>query len=165
MKKILFVVSLSLFAATVNAQTTADFTNFFRKFQKIMNKKDSVMKYIDFPYAYDCNYFSEPGQITKAQFQKDGPSLFINGNAFIANTFTVSNYPDLKRLKLKAHKSGDYISSFLEAEFLKRYGTLDGVFVVAEIDTESFGEGYKAYFKKINNSFMFIGFEGQEVGD
>jgi hypothetical protein len=128
-----------------------------------MISKDTMLVKISFPYSYSCNYLDD-GEITKEQFSKDGTEIFINGNAFIRNTFSTEEYPTIKSLSIELYEGG-YLNDYLKNQFLKKYKNLNEIWVIAEIGNEDSAIGYKAYFKKINETFLFIGFEGQEQGD
>ena len=161
MKKILLAGFLFFTSvSTVNAQT---FSQFWLDFQNHMTSKEYMLNRISFPYSYSCNYLGN-GEISKEKFSKEGVDIFVNGNAFIRGTFSKQNYPNIKSLSIGHFKDG-YINNFLKTQFLKKYGDLNDIYYISEIGNEVKSIGYKAYFKKINGSFLFIGFEGQEQGD
>jgi hypothetical protein len=161
MKKIIFISFILIVSISKsNAQT---FTQFWINFQKNINSKDSMLVRVSFPYSYSCNYLGD-GEITKEQFSKDGTEIIVNGNAFISNTFSVITYPSIESLSIKLYKDG-YLNDYLKTQFLKKYGNLNEIYFIAEKGNEDSAIGYKAYFKKIKETFLFIGFEGEEQGD
>lgn len=161
MKKILLASFLLFnYVSSIKAQT---FNQFWINFQENINTKDSMLNRISFPYSYSCNYLGD-GEIAKEQFYKEGTGIFINGNAFISNTFSKGNYPTIKSLSISLYKD-NYLNDYLKTQFFKKYGNLNEIYFVSEIGNENEAIGYKAYFKKIKDTFLFIGFEGQEQGD
>lgn len=161
MKKIILSSFLLLISfCKINAQT---FNQFWLNFQKNINYKDSMLFRISFPYYYSCNYLDD-GEISKEQFSKEGTKIFVNGNAFISNTFNRKNYPTIKSLSIRLYRD-NYLNEYLKNQFLKKYGDLNEIYFISEIGNENEAIGYKAYFKKIKGTYFFIGFEGQEQGD
>ena len=158
MKK-LFLVFNILFTCICSTQAQT-FNEFWLRFQKEMNNKEAMLRQIDYPYSYSSNYLSD-GEITKEQFSKEGPEIFVNGNAFIKTTFNKSSYPTIS---IKKYNNG-YLNEYLKIQFLRKFSNLNDIYVISEKGNENDGIGYKAYFKKTNTSFAFIGFEGQEQGD
>jgi hypothetical protein len=156
MKTILlyFVLSIAMF---FNASYAQEFNTFWVSFNKQIQNKEYLLKKIDFPYAYSCNYLSD-GEISKAMFQEMGTKVIMNGNAFISNCFFGVQVSKMK------YKNG-YINEFLKEFFIKKFSNLDNLYVISEIGKEEESAGYKAYFQKSGAEFYFIGFEGQEEGD
>lgn len=143
----------------LNSVAIQTFDGFWVIFQKNMGVKDYSLKNISFPYSYSCNYLGQ-GEISRQQFEKEGTEIFVNGNAYISNTFYEGN------LILSVGKyNGGYINDYLKEQFLSKYGNLSDIYFVAEEGNENDSIGYKAYFLKIDNEFKFIGFEGIEKGD
>ena len=161
MKKIFLVFSV-FFMVMISTQAQT-FQKFWLGFQKEMNNKEAMLNQIYFPYSYSCNYLGD-GEISNEQFSKDGPEIFINSNAFIKNSFSKIIYPTIQSLSIEIYNNG-YLNEYLKNQFLKKFSTLNDIYVISEKGNENDGIGYKAYFKKINTSFVFIGFEGQEQGD
>lgn len=167
MKKIFLILFTTICCSTSFAQTKSAnspaFNQFWEIFQKNLKVKTYLLSNINFPYFYNCNYFAEPGQITREQFQEQGPEIFMNGNAFISNNFSLQYNPP-GSLSTKVY-SNQYMDEYLKDSFQKAFGNLSGIYVVSEKGKEGEPIGYKAYFKLIDGSFKFIGFEGQEEGD
>lgn len=146
----------------INA-ASEEFVNFWQTFQSKMNNKDSILPHIAFPYAVSCSYL-DAVDVTKSQFEKDGPTLFVNGNAFISGTFSPEFYPKLKGLCIIPYIKNGYIDNTLQSNFESRFGDLNDIFIVSEFGNQDEQIGTKAYFKKINGKFQFIGFESVETG-
>jgi hypothetical protein len=161
MKKALLILNM-IFACICITQAQA-FNEFWLRFQKDMNNTEALIKQIDFPYYYSCNYLGD-GEITKQQFSKDGPIIFVNGNAFISRLFNEGNYPTIESLSIFKFNNG-YLNEYLKTAFLNKFGNLNDIYVISEKGNENEAIGYKAYFRKNNTSFAFIGFEGYEQGD
>jgi hypothetical protein len=153
MKTILiyFVLSITLFSNSILAQ---EFNTFWASFNKQIKNKDYLIKKIDFPYAYSCNYLSD-GEISKAMFQEMGTEVIMNGNAFISNCFFTLQISKTK------YKNG-YINDYLKDFFIKKFSNLDNLYVISEKGKEEVSSGYKAYFQKSGTEFYFVGFEGQQ---
>ena len=143
-----------------NAQS---FEEFWLTFQKKMVSKTAILPHISFPYTYSCNYLSD-GQVSREEFLEHGIEIFINGNAFISNCFSEINYPSIEDISIQILEDG-YINEYLKTQFLEQYGNLNDIYYLSEIGNENDAIGYKAYFKRIEENFYFIGFEGQEQGD
>ena len=105
MKTILlyFVLSIAMF---FNASYAQEFNTFWVSFNKQIQNKEYLLKKIEFPYAYSCNYLSD-GEISKAMFQEMGTKVIMNGNAFISNCFFGVQVSKMK------YKNG-YINEFLK---------------------------------------------------
>jgi len=164
MKKIfalLFIIICSNASfAQVKSTGSQSFSLFWSTFKKNLKVKTYLLSNISFPYFYSCNYFAEPGQITKKEFEEQGIQIFVNGNAFIS--YSLDQPPEY--LSIKTY-SNQYMDEYLKNNFLKAYGNLSDVYVISEKGNENDPIGYKAYFKLINGAFKFIGFDGQEQGD
>lgn len=139
------------------------FMDFWETFQSKMSITDSVIKLIDFPYAVNCN-FLDVSNISLYEFKENGVDVFVNGNAFIKNTFSTMNHPKNKGLFF-GKQSGLYINEYLSAGFTEKYGDLRNIYVISELAHYNEEGGYKAYFHESNGTFHFIGFEGMEQGD
>jgi hypothetical protein len=147
----------------VNA-APADFILFWKAFQSNMKNKDSITPHIYFPYAISCNYL-ENTLVTANEFSKHGTEIYVNGNAFIAGTFSPEFYPDLKGLYVGPYKPNRYMDSGIAEKLTGIHGNLENIIVVSELGKDQEQMGYKAYFKKINGTYKFIGFEGFEGGE
>jgi hypothetical protein len=141
-----------------------DFLTFWKTFQSKMKDKDSIIPHIYFPYAISCNYLDN-SYVTANEFSNEGTEIYVNGNAFIANTFSPEFYPDLKGLFVGPYKPNRYMDTNLAEKLNEFHGNLDNIIVVSELGKDQEQVGYKAYFKKTNGSYKFIGFEGFSEGD
>ncbi len=141
-----------------------DFLTFWKSFQSKMKDKDSITPHIFFPYAISSNYLDNQ-LVNTNDFSKYGTDIYVNGNAFIANTFTAEFYPDLKGLYVGPHKPNRYMDTDLAEKLTEIHGNLDNIIVVSELGKDQEQVGYKAYFKKTNGSYKFMGFEGFSEGD
>ena len=126
-----------------------------------MNNKEAMLKQIDFPYSYSFNY--RDGEISIEQFSK------VCGESFprefpIKVRLSKIDYPTIQDLSIENYNNG-YLNEYLKDQFIKKFSNLNDIYVISEKGNENDGIGYKAYFKKINTSFVFIGFEGVEQGD
>lgn len=145
------------------------FLDYWETFKSRMNNSDSILQYIDFPYAVKCNYL-DVTQVSLNEFQEMGVDVFVNGNAFIGNAFFEGNYPKNKGLffsRILYFEEGTipYLNDEFNSFFNHKFENLDEIYMVADL-THYFEEGgYKAYFRASNGSFQFIGFEGMEQGD
>jgi hypothetical protein len=148
---------------SINA-ANEDFISFWNSFQSKMDIKDSILPYISFPYAVSCSYL-DATSVSKTDFDRNGPAVFVNGNAFISGVFSAQFYPNLKGLYVAPYLKNGYMDSNLSSVFESRFGNLDDIFVISEIGKQDEQIGTKAYFKKINAQFMFIGFESVETGE
>jgi hypothetical protein len=157
MKTVLFycILSITLFSNSSYAQ---EFNTFWTSFNKQIKNKDYLIKKIDFPYAYSCNYLGD-GEISKAMFQEQGTEVIMNGNAFISKSFFTLQISKTK------YKNG-YINAYLKDFFIKKFSNLDNLYVICEKGKEEVSSGDKAYFQKSGTEFYFVGFESQqEQGD
>jgi len=139
------------------------FLIYWNNFQQKMKVKDSIINNIDFPYAIDLSYLDE-GEVSKSEFDLNGTQIFVNGNAFITNKFSELNNPKNKNLFIGKYDGG-YMSEILSSNFANKFGDLEQIYVVADLNYYSESGGYKAYFREKNGTFKFIGFEGVEQGD
>jgi hypothetical protein len=139
------------------------FVNFWNSFQSKMKQTDSIIEMIDFPYVINCNFLDET-QISKSQFQENGTEIYVNGNAFISNTFSASFYPNNKGLAIGKHTDG-YMSEPIRSFIQQKFGDLENIYFISELPNFETETGYKAYFRESNGTFKFIGFEGIVQGD
>lgn len=155
--------------STVNA-APKEFFNYWNNFQSKMNNTDSIKEHIHFPYGIKCNWLYDYTQISSSDFQEYGVDVFVNGNAFIGTPFATFNYPKNKGLFISPVITYDYnILPYMNEDFVtffkQQFGSLDDIYIVADL-AHYFEEGsYKAYFRAKNDTFEFIGFEGSEQGD
>lgn len=140
------------------------FLDYWTDFQSHLNTKDSIISFISFPYGIDCNYLYDVTSVTEQDFNENGIDVFVNGNAFISNTFSSMNYPKNKGLYFGLFMGG-YMSENIKSFITNKYGDLENIYIVSELPNFEQGSGYKAYFRETNGSFKFIGFEGIEQGD
>ena len=154
MKTVLFycILSITLFSNSSYAQ---EFNTFWVSFNKQIKNKDYLLKQIDFPYAYSCNYLSD-GEISKAMFQEKGTEVIMNGNGLFGSCVIGAQVSKMK------YKNG-YINDYLKEFLIKKFANLDNLYVISEKGKEEVSSGYKAYFQKSGTEFYFVGFEGQEV--
>lgn len=155
--------------SSVNAAPKA-FYDFWNAFQIKMNNTDSIKPFIHFPYAIKSNSLYDYTQISATEFQEYGVDIFVNGNAFIGTPFATFNYPKSKGLFISPliafeNDAIPYINEDFIAFFKRQYGSLDQIYIVAELAHYFEEGGYKAYFRAYDGTFEFIGFEGMEQGD
>ena len=141
-----------------------DFNVFWNSFQSKMKEKDSIIPHISFPYAISCSYLDNR-YVSLDEFKKQGSDVFVNGNAFIAGVFSPQIYPNMKGLHIGTYKPNRYIDANLSEKLTEFHGNLENIIVVSELGKDQQETGYKAYFRKFNGTYKFIGFEGFEVGE
>ena len=139
------------------------FLNYWNAFQIKMAQTDSIIDLMEFPYAISCNYL-DGTEVSFNEFKKYGTEIYGNGNAFIKNTFSSSNYPINKGLYLGKYVDG-YMDESLNNFFTRKFGNLENIYIISELAFYENEIGYKAYFRESNGTFKFIGFEGNEQGD
>lgn len=141
------------------------FMSFWKNFQLTMDKKDSIMNKIDFPYVLNCNYLdAELITVYNVDFDGKPKSETSNENCpyFISCPLNAANFPNNNGLFFGLYNGG-YMNEKLRESFIYKYGGLDKIYFISDFLHVEEPYGVKAYFKELNGEFKFIGFENIEM--
>jgi len=118
-------------------ENTVDFNTFFGSFKQKLAKND--YSEINYPFYYGA---FPNATLNKGQINDEIKYLFE----------MMSTQADLEISDF----SGDYIHEYLNENFMKTFGDLNGLKVVSMEPTP---DGFNAYFKVINGNYKLIGIE------